>query len=324
MAFWIWAAGFRRERISRFVAAELLDKVTSGVSQARWTLRAVLLTGVVIFSIVALARPQWGFKWQEVKRQGVDILVAIDTSKSMLTQDIKPSRLERSKLAVKDLLKKLKGDRIGLLAFSGSAFMVCPLTVDANGFLMALNDLNINTIPRGGTEIAEAIRYALRMYKDVPGKYKALIIMTDGENQSGDPLAAAQEAKALGVKIYCIGVGTKEGELIQIAGSDEKSAGYLKDANGNYVRSRLNEMLLSQIAQTTGGIYVRAAGAQFGLEQIYDQELSKMEKREIESKMEKRYQERYQYPLGVAFLLILVETFGLNRKRRMLVRVTPD
>lgn len=272
-----------------------------------------MLTGAFAFSVLALARPQLGFQWQEVKRQGLDILIAIDTSRSMLTQDVKPNRLERTKLAVHDLIKKLKGDRIGLIAFAGDAFMVCPLTVDYGGFLLSLNDLSAATVPRGGTNVSQAIAEALRSYDNVPNKYKVVILITDGDNLEGDPLAQARRAKEAGVRIYSVGIGTQEGELIQVI-NEEGAAEFLKDRDGHFVKSRLNEKLLQEIALSTAGVYVRAGGAAFGLDVIYDQELSRLERRDIEDRKEKRYYDRFQIPLAMAFLLLFIETCLARQK----------
>ena len=305
-AFFIWAVRNENARLRKFAQAELLSEIAQGVSLFRQWAKNILPAGVFLFSILALARPQWGFEWQEVKRQGIDIIIAVDTSKSMLTSDVKPNRLERTRLAVKDLVKKLKGDRVGLIAFAGDAFMVCPLTSDYSGFLLSLDDVSVGTIPRGGTNISAALKEAMEGYDNTPAKYKAVIIVTDGENLEGDPVALAKEAKAKEVKVFTVGIGTPEGELVQV----ENEAGqkeFLKDGNGNFVKSRLNEGLLQEIALTTGGAYVRASGAEFGLDLIYDRELSRIEKREIESRVEKKYHERFQYPLAVAVFLLVLE-----------------
>ncbi len=312
--FLYWAWSHRGKKIEQFVEKKLVNDLVSRFSGTRWRNKKVLLVIVFILSIIALARPQWGFEWQEVRREGVDILVVVDTSKSMLAQDVKPNRLERTKLAIKDLLRKLQGDRIGLIAFAGDAFLLCPLTVDYQGFLLSLNDLNVDTIPRGGTNLASAIQEAMESYKDVPNKYKAIIIITDGDNLEGDPLVMAQKAKAKGIKIYTIGIGTKEGELIQIKDSSGNNE-FLKDADGNFVKSRLNEEVLQQIALVTGGVYVKSSGAQFGLDVIFDSEISKLEKREFGAEKEKKYYERFQIPLAVAFLALLVETCMGTRKK---------
>jgi len=176
----VWTYRRRREIIARFIQVQLFEEIISGLNTRRQIIKSILIVLVFIFSIIALARPQWGFEWQEVKRQGIDILVAIDTSKSMLTPDVKPNRLERTKLGIKDLVARLKGDRIGIMAFSGEAFLVCPLTVDYNGFMMSLDDLKIDTIPVGGTNIAEAINEAIKIYDKAKVKNKVLIIVTMG------------------------------------------------------------------------------------------------------------------------------------------------
>ena len=311
--FLSWALK-RKEELMNLFAGELTKEIASSFSLRRQIVKNVLLLGVFIFSIVALARPQWGFEWQEVKRHGLDIFVAMDTSKSMLTADVKPNRLEKTKLAVRDLIPKLKGDRIGLIAFAGDAFLSCPLTVDYGGFLLSLEDLNTQTIQRGGTNIASAIHEAIKAYEKISGPYRALIIITDGESLEGDVIAAAKQAKEKGIKIFCIGVGTQEGDLIRLQ-NDQGEYEFLKDNQGNFVKSRLNENLLQEIAQTTGGAYVRTSGAQFGLDLIYDQQLNKIERRDIESKMEKKYFERFQIPLAIAFLLLLTDSLLTTRKK---------
>jgi Ca-activated chloride channel family protein len=304
----------RKTVMDRFVRSELLDEIALDWSWGRYRLKNILLLVILALSVLALARPQWGYQWQEVKRKGLDILLVVDTSKSMLTQDVKPNRLQRTKLAIMDLLQNLKGDRIGLVAFAGDAFVMCPLTTDYGGFLLSLNDLDTTIIPRGGTNVGGAIDEAIKAYDKSPSKYKAIIVVTDGDNLEGDPLNAAQKAKDKGIKIYCVGVGTKEGDLIRVQ-NDQGQGEFLKDEQGNYVKSRLNENLLQRIAYTTGGAYVRSSGAQFGLDYVYNEHLAKMEKREIEDKMQKKYFERFQIPLGLAFLLLLLETFLPTRKQ---------
>jgi len=312
--FFVWAFRRRKSLMRAFAEDELLKDIASKVNFGRHKVKNSILVIVIIFSVLALAQPQWGFQWREVKRVGLDILIAIDTSKSMLASDVKPDRLERSKLAVKDLVRKLEGDRIGLIAFSGTAFLQCPLTVDYNGFMLALNDLGAGTIPRGGTSISSAIKEAIKSYEGGQKKYKALIIITDGEDHEGDPVKLAREAQKNGVKIFCIGIGTAAGELIQLTDETGRKS-FLKDKEGNVVKSRLNENVLKEIALITGGAYIRSSGAQFGLDVIYDDKLSRMEKREIKAQMSKLYHERFQIPLAIAFLLLMIEPFISDRKR---------
>ncbi len=310
----IWYAARRKERaLERYADRELLADIIPSSAPGRRRWKTILVMTSMFLMILSLARPQWGFEWKEVTRSGLDILVAIDTSKSMLARDVKPSRLERSKLAVRDLVKKLHGDRIGLIAFAGNAFLQCPLTVDYSGFLMSLDSLDTDTIPMGGTSIAAAINTAIRGYEGGARKYRVLILITDGEDHSGNALKAAEKAKNRGVKIYTIGIGTKEGELIPV--TDEKgNSFYLKDRKGNIVKTRLDEETLKQIALTTGGSYVKASPTEFGLDMIYDQKLSKMEKREIKNRMTKQYHERFRIPLLIALVLLCVEPFIGERR----------
>lgn len=313
--FFAWALGAYKRRLAKFSEAKFFPEIAATTDMRKPRRKAVLLLLVFFFSILALARPQWGFEWQEIKRQGMDIFMVVDTSKSMLTQDVRPNRLERTKLAIQDFLTKLKGDRVGLIAFAGDAFYMCPLTVDYNGFLLSLNDLSTESVPRGGTNLAHAIEEALKGYDDTPNEYKAIIIITDGDNLEGEPLEIAQRAKDMGVKIYTVGVGTKEGEMIQMS-SEDGQIEFLKDQEGNFVKSRLNEKLLQQIALKTDGIYVKASGLNFGLDLIYEQELSSRSRREIQSRMEKKYYERFQFPLAVALLLLLIESFMTTRRAK--------
>jgi Ca-activated chloride channel family protein len=249
-----------------------------------------------------------------LKRTGLDILVAIDVSKSMLARDVKPNRLERSKLAVKDLVKKLNGDRIGLIAFAGTAFLQCPLTIDYNGFLLTLDDLNTETIPRPGTSISGAIREAVDTLKGADKKFKVLVLITDGEELEGSAMNAAAEAAQQGVRIYCVGVGSADGELIPAIDEQGQKA-YLADKQGQVVKTRLNEELLKRVAVATGGSYVHATQSDFGLILLYDKVISKLEKRELESKMKRNYKERYQIFLALAVALLLLESLFSERKR---------
>ena len=314
MFLW-WAARRHRRLLTRFVAGKLLPDIAGSYSAGIRIAKNFLLVTVLIFAVIALARPQWGFEWQEVKRQGIDIMVLVDVSKSMLTQDVRPDRLQRTKLAVMDLLKKLKGDRIGLVAFAGDAFLMCPLTSDYDGFALSLNDLSVDSVPRGGTNIDRALSVAMDSFDDVDSQYKAVIVITDGDNHEGDPVEQARKAKKDGVRVYTIGIGTKEGELIQLSNVRGETR-FLKDAEGNFVKSRLNERLLQEIALLTDGVYVKSSGAEFGLDYIYENDLAQLEKREIESKMQKRFYERFQWPLSVALLLLCVESCLTTRRRK--------
>ena len=311
--FYFWAVKLRKAALERFAQKELLEELLSRLDYKKRFLKNCLVILAISLMFFALMRPQWGFHWEEVKRKGVDILIALDTSKSMLAEDVKPNRFERSKLAIKDLLRNLKGDRIGLIAFSGNAFLQCPLTLDYGGFLLSLDNTGIDTIPKGGTSLTSAIKEALRSYEGGQKKYKVLIVITDGEDHEGNPVEASEEAKKEGIKIFCIGIGTKEGELIPVTDESGQKI-FLKDAQGNVIKSHLNETDLQKIALNTGGVYVKAANTEFGLNLIYKERIAGMEKRELEAKMNKHYEERFQIFLWLALFLLVVERLISDKK----------
>lgn len=316
IVFYIWAFRSKRRALETFAQRHLISMLTSTVNWRSQKLKALLGIFSVCLLIFALIGPRWGFQWHEMKRQGIDIIVAIDTSNSMLAQDVKPNRLERSKLAIEELLDLLQGDRVGLIAFAGSSFLQCPLTLDYGAFAIALNAVDTGIIPRGGTSISSAIRTSITAFEGKAKKYKALILITDGEDHEGDPAKAAEEAAKQGIKIFCVGVGTKEGELVPMV--DEKgSKSFLKDREGKVVKSRLDETTLQKVALTTGGGYVRASGAEYGLDVIYNEKIATMEKKELESKLQKRYEERYQIPAAIALGLLCLEALLGERRRRL-------
>ena len=310
--FFYWR---RCQKASLFIQERLREELASGSYQKAYRIKAVLLMAAFVCMIAALSRPQWGFIERPVKRHGLDVMVVIDVSKSMMTQDVLPSRLERTKLAIKDFVSKLSGsDHIGLVAFAGDAMIMCPFTYDYNGFLLSLDDLSVNSIPRGGTNIAAAIDEAGKAYKGMIDSDKAVVLVTDGEEEEGDALKAARQAREKGIKIFTVGVGTREGDLVQAPNADGQLE-FLKDKDGNAVKSHLNERLLAQIAYITGGAYVHSGATHFGLDYLYDQQLSKLKKHDTEVKMARIYDERFQWPLTLAFVLLLVEMFVSVRRK---------
>lgn len=310
--FW-WAWRERQRAMTQFIQARLLPGLTSGVSPARQKFRFICIIWAVTLLIVALARPQWGFSWEETKVRGLDIVVAIDTSKSMLAEDITPNRLARAKLAALDLMQQAKSDRLGLVAFAGSAFLQCPLTIDDNAFRQSVEALDVNIIPQGGTALAEAIKTAMDAYKEGEN-FKVLVILTDGEDNDENALAATESAAKEGMKIFTIGIGTAEGELLRV--KDAKGRiDYIRDEQGNVVKSRLNEGLLQQIAGATeGGFYLPLRGAKT-IDTLYEKGLAPLPKSEGQEKLVKRFHERYHWPLAAAILLLLAEMLWPERKR---------
>ena len=310
--FFIWALRRRREALRRFAEARLLPTLAPDLDERRQRWRALLLVAALALLVLALAGPKWGFHWEEIHREGVDIVIAIDTSRSMLAEDVKPNRLARSKLAIEDLVKRLQGDRIGLVAFAGSAFVQCPLTLDYQAFAESLHAINVGIIPKGGTALTEAIKAGLEAFEGRQGKHEALILITDGEDHEGQVDDAAKEAADRGVKIYTVGIGTAEGDLIPLTVDGQQN--FLKDRRGQVVKSRMDEETLQKIATATGGAYVHASSGDFGLDTVYNDFIGKMEKRELQSTMERRYEERFQLPLAVAFILIALEPLIGDRR----------
>ncbi len=311
--FWIFFINRKRASMSSFVSSSLWHEMASSFSIRREYVKIALLSLSLLLLLGALARPQIGFQWKEVKRKGLDIIFAIDTSKSMLAQDISPNRLERTKMAVEYMLKQLKGDRIGLIVFSGEAFLQCPLTLDYEGFRVSLSDIDTDYISRGGTSISEAIMEAVRSYESGQRKYKVLILISDGEDLEGDALKAAHIAKEEKIKIFCIGVGSKGGSLLSVSDVNGNTT-HIEDRNGQKVISRLNEKILKRIAFITGGAYIHSSGIDFGLNTIYQDKISIMDKRDIKGKMHKQYNEKFQIPLLLAAILLMLESYISNRR----------
>ncbi len=316
VAFYWFAFRQRRRGLERFAAPHLWPTVApTALNDWLWVWRAVLVTEAVMLLAFAVAGPRWGFRWEEVKRKGIDIFVAVDVSKSMLAQDVRPSRLEQAKLAVRDLLREAVGDRVGLIAFAGTAFAPCPLTLDHAAVQMVLDDLAPESIPLGGTDIAGAMKEAMRGFDKAADRNCAIIIITDGENTADtSPLSVAKTAAARDIKIFTIGVGTTGGELIPAVGEGGERE-FMKDKEGHAVQTRLDEATLQQIALTTQGYYVHATAGNFGLDTIYKQGILAMEPKDFETQLVKQYEERFQWPLGTALLLLLVEALLRERSK---------
>jgi Ca-activated chloride channel family protein len=295
----------RRQAVRLFAASHLIPTLTASVSPTKRMLKRVLLLTAVALLFVALARPHLFDDWREENRKGLDVLVAVDCSKSMQTEDVKPNRIERAKLALADFADELPDNRLGLIAFAGDAFLQCPLTLDHEVFQSAVRELDTDTIPRPGTDIATAIDQAIDALKSQPNNFKILILITDGEDLEGHVLDEARLAAQDGLKIYTVGVGTPEGGQIPLR-DDSGSLMYLRDSSGEIVQSKLDEATLRQIASITGGAYV-PLGRGEGLEEIYNRYISQMPKQNLEERREKIPVERFEWPLALAILLTIWE-----------------
>ena len=304
----------RREALLRkLVAARLQDRLAGTVSIGRRRLRFALLLLALGCVIASLARPRFGYTWEESKHKGRDVLLAVDCSRSMLATDLAPSRLGRAKLVAQDLIGQLQGDRVGLIAFAGTSFLQAPLTADHSAVLNALAELDTEIIPRGGTDIASAIREASAAFGKGESDNRALIIFTDGEELDADGVAAAELQKD-NIKIFTVGLGSTDGSLIPVPGRNGGTE-FVKDENGNIVKSKLDEDRLRKIAEVTGGFYLHLVSGPPEMQQIVHAGLGQMKEQEYESHMSRRPIERYQWPLSTGLVLLVISALIHERKR---------
>jgi Ca-activated chloride channel family protein len=311
--FFFWSEEIRRRLLTQFVDQRLLAQLTVGLSPTRRKWKYILVLLSVALLIIAIARPQNGFDLEEVSQNGLDVVVAVDTSKSMLATDIAPNRLQRAKLAALELMQTAKADRLGLVAFAGDAFLPCPLTIDDTAFSQSVQALDVNSISQGGTAIGAAIDTALATFKE-KSHYKALVLFTDGEDNDEGALAAAEKAAQAGLKIFTIGIGSAEGTLVTIKDANGNSD-YVRDDKGQVVKSKLNEKLLQDIAAATGGFYLPLRGADT-ISTLYERGLAPMPKSEGQEKLVRHYHEQFYWPLATAILLLLAEFFLPERVRK--------
>jgi Ca-activated chloride channel family protein len=303
--YWSWRV--KQKLIRQFIRARLLASLTVGLSPRREGFRMVLLAAALAGALLALARPQWGFAWEESKQKGLDIIVAVDTSRSMLAQDVAPNRLEKAKLACFDLMRQCRNDRLGLVAFAGTAFLQSPLTLDDQAFRQGVEALQVGIIPQGGTALSAAIRTTLKAFEKSEDNHKVMVLFTDGEDHDADTetLAAAKEAADAGMHIFTIGVGTPAGELLRVK-DDQGNYTFVKDDDGNVVKSRLNEKLLRQIATVAGGFYLPLQGAD-PMATLYKDGLAPLPKSESTTRLTRVYKEQYHWFLAFALFCLLLE-----------------
>jgi Ca-activated chloride channel homolog len=303
----------RRAALRAFADPGLIARIAPGVSIERLRLKSAFLVAAIVLLGLAAARPQVGTKLGVAKRQGVDLVVAIDVSASMQARDLAPSRFEKARREAQSLINMLDGDRVSIVVFSGTAFVQCPLTLDYGAASMLLASTSTEMLPTPGTAIGSAIRAATTSLTPYPERSKVLVLMTDGEDHGSDPAAAAKEAADAGVRIYPVGFGSTAGEPIPLP--EEGGSGYKKDASGQVVLSKLDEATLMDIAEATGGRYLRATDGERELD-VLNEEISKMQQGEIESRMFAYYEERFQFPLALALGALLLEAFMPDAVRR--------
>jgi len=315
IALAIWSARRRAVLLARFAEAALLKHLVTGVSSGRRRAKTALVILSVAALVLALCELRVGYRWEEMERKGVDLVVALDVSDSMLVQDAAGddlSRLSRARREIRDLLRLLQGDRVGLVAFAGAAFLECPLTLDYGAAELFLSGMDTDSIPIKGTAIGEAVRASLAAFEGGRRQSQAIILITDGEDHSGEALTAAKEAAEQGVRVFTIGIGKPDGSPIPAEGG-----GFRRDARGELVLSRLDEPTLQKLALETGGRYVRSVSGDLDLETIYHKGIkATLEDQELTSVRRQRWTDRFQWLIGLALLLLVVEPFISERSRR--------
>ena len=302
----------KRRKLNRLGNRNLISQLIPERSSFKNWLKFFFLIFSLAFLILAAAGVLVGSRLEEVKREGVDIMIALDVSNSMKAEDIRPNRLERSKQFITRLIQQMGNDRIGIIVFAGNAYVHLPITVDHSAARLFLNSIDTDIVPRQGTDIGAALDLAVKSFGDSITKHNAIVVITDGEDHEEDALTAAKTAAERGITVHTVGMGSPDGVPIPLYNSGNRS-GFMKDRNGNTVLTRLNENILQQIADAGGGMYVRATNSGNELAAITG-EINKMTKREFESKVFTQYENRFQYFIGAAILLLLIELL-ISEKR---------
>ena len=317
IVFYVVMVGKKKKAIAEFGNPELLKPLMPLLSFKRGAWKFVMLLIALMFVIVGVAGPQFGSKLQQVKKKGVELIIALDVSNSMMAQDIKPNRLEKAKMAISRMVEKLRDDKIGLIVFAGDAYVQLPITTDYSSAKLFLSNITTDIVPVQGTAIGSAIDMAVRSFTPETETSKAIIVITDGENHQDDAVAAALAAHEKGIVVHTVGMGLEQGAPIPERG---KPGQFMKDGQGNVVISKLDENTLQQIAKAGEGLYVRASNSDVGLTQLLD-EVNQMEKTLMEERIYSDYAEKYQYFLLVGLFFIFVEFMILGRRNKHFMKI---
>ncbi len=308
------SARYQKRQLQKWGEQLLLNRLMPDFSITRNFVKFIFWAVAFGIMILALARPQFGTKMAEVKRKGIEMIIALDVSNSMMAEDIQPNRLENAKMAISRLVDRLENDKIGLIVFAGDAYIQMPVTTDYQAAKLFLNSINTQIVPKQGTAIGSAIHLAMRSFTPNSDKSRAIVVITDGENHEEDAVAAAKEAAAAGIIIHTIGIGSPQGVPIPLISANGQKD-YRTDNEGKVIISKLNEELLQQVALAGGGTYVRATASRTGLNTILD-EMNKMEKQEIKMKVYAEYDEQFVYYAEFALFLLLLDFILFGKKNR--------
>jgi Ca-activated chloride channel family protein len=308
----------KKRAFRRLGDIKLVGSLVPELSKIRPVVKFMLLLLAFSSGIIMISRPQFGSRLEDVKKQGVEVIIALDVSNSMLAEDIQPDRLTRAKQAISRLVDNLDNDKIGLIVFAGDAYTQIPVTTDYISAKMFLSTISPDMVPKQGTAIGAAISLGIRSFSPGEGTSKAMIIITDGENHEDDPVSVAEEASKAGIIIHTIGIGSTEGVPVPVFLNGKKD--YLKDVDGNTVITKLDEEILKKIAVTTNGNYVRASNSNIGLDEIFN-EIRKMKKQDLESTMYTEYNDQFQIFAAIALFLLLADFIIMERKNRRLADI---
>jgi Ca-activated chloride channel family protein len=308
----------RRNSLKKLGESSLIGKLMPEISRIRPVIKLLFQILALSAAILMLGRPQFGSRIEEVKKQGIEVIIALDVSNSMLAEDIQPNRLTRAKQAISKLVDNLENDKIGLIVFAGDAYTQIPITTDYVSAKMFLSTINPDMVPKQGTAIGAAIDLASRSFTPGEGKSKAIIIITDGENHEDDPVASAEKASKAGIIIHTIGIGSSEGVPVPVGSGGKRD--YLKDADGSTVITKLDEEILKKIAVSAGGNYIRASSSNIGLDEIFS-DIRKMKKDDLESTMYTEYNDQFQIFAAVALFFLILDLIIMERKNRRLQNV---
>jgi Ca-activated chloride channel family protein len=315
IAFFWYSRLKRKKALAQFGQMDILSVLMPNASTSRPVLKYIILMCALGCIIFGIARPQFGSKLKTEKRKGIELIIALDVSNSMMAEDIQPNRLERAKRAISQLVDKLSNDKIGLIVFAGEAYTQLPITADYVSAKLFLNSISPQMVPTQGTAIGSAIELGVKSFNPQFAGSKAMIVITDGENHEDDAIGAASEAAKQGVTIYTLGMGLPQGGPIPNFSNGQK--GYRKDKEGNTIVTKLDEQMLQKIAEAGKGAYIRANNAQVGLNNLFS-EVNKMEKSELETQIYADYDDKFQYFIALVIFLILLDFMVLERKNKYL------
>ena len=308
----------RKRSLKKLGDSGLVEKLLPEFSRSRPVVKFLLILFAYTASVIMIARPQYGSRIEEIKKQGVEVILALDVSNSMLAEDIQPNRLTRAKQAIERLVDNLENDKIGLIVFAGDAYTQIPITTDYVSAKMFLSTIGPDMVPKQGTAIGAAINLGVRSFTPGEGKSKAMVIITDGENHEDDPVAAAQEAAKAGIVIHTIGIGSSAGVPVPVFSAGRMD--YLKDTDGTIVITKLDEEILKEIAASTGGNFVRATNSSIGLDEIFN-DIRKMKTEDLESKMYTEYNDQFRIFAAISLLFLLTDFLIMDRKNRRLANI---